>query len=823
VRFVLVVFVLLAGCPPTPANTFTLSSGSTSVEVTLEPFSFRVVGASGEVLRSRSEVEGAYGRFAPTLDRPTFVSGIVPGWDDYRPGDGTWVHGGKARLIERSTTRAVVEWNLDADVARLELSIDGDRVRVQAAAQGGDAGEPSIRYNKTSLAFVLPEDEHFFGLGERFATFDHRGWSMYSWAEEGPLGAGEGVPPGLENPYPLGPSMTYFPVPFFLSSRGYGLHVDTDFRSELHLGSEKADGWRVAVNARRFAFTVYVHDDPLDTLDAFTADTGRPLIPAPWVFGPRRRSNRDTRVPDAGVEWQVMRDRKMPITAIDDALHFLPALSHVGQEAELREWTRTLHANGYKALAYNNPYVAQNSPRSEADFAFGKDNGFFVKDPKGDPSLVFLISGTPLQVGMIDFTNDKATAWYRSLLKRTVDLGYDGWMHDFGEYVPRNARLADGRRGDEFHNPYPRYSAQAARDVLQAALPDDHLFFVRAGYTGSQAVVPAVWGGDAETSFDETQGIPSTIRSGLNLALVGVPYWGSDGTGFKCLGNDLRDKEVFVRWLQIEAVSPIMMEQDACANPLGRRTKWSLWSDQDTQDVYRRMASLHTRLQPYFMVLAREAHTTGHPLMRPLFLRWPREPRSWRTDDTFFLGPALYAAPVLKRGQFTRPVWFPPGARYVAVDDFTVFGGDQEATVPAPLDRLPLFLVEGQLLPLLDPEVQTLAPATVPGIVTAASRADVLDVQVALGPTGEAKLELFDGTKLTARRVSGNSGREGFNGQADPSQCEKCFSITTRPQVVQVRVTSELAASSSIRFEELELDVRGSTPRRIRWDVLRLP
>lgn len=818
-----VAVVVLAACPPPqPPNSFALTSGSTNIDITVEPFSFVVRGASGEVLRSRSEVEGKYGRFAPTLDRPTYVTGIIPGWDDYRAGDGEWVHGGalsKASIIERSDTSATIGWDLNGDRVRIKLSVEDGKAKVSAAVEGADGGAPAVRFNKSSMAFVLPGDEHFFGLGERFATFDHRGWSMYSWAEEGALGGGEDVPPSAENPYPSGPSMTYFPVPFFLSPRGYGFHLDTDYRTELHLGSEVSDGWRVAANAPAFAFTVYVNDDPLAVLDAFTADTGRPIIPAPWVFGPRRRLSGTSRIPDGGLEWEKMRELKLPITGIDDAVHFLPALSQLGREQELRNWTTLAHQNGIKALAYNNPYVAQNHPNSAADFAFGADAGYFVKSPDGSPALVTLISGSPLQVAMIDFTSPAATDWYKSLLQRTVDIGYDGWMHDFGEYVPRTGRLFDGRRGEVLHNPYPRLSAKAAREVLQAAKPDDHLFFVRAGYTGSQAYVPAVWGGDAETSFDETQGIPSTIRSGLNLALVGVPYWGSDGTGFKCIGNSPRDKEVFVRWLELEAVSPIMMEQNACSNPLERRSKWTLWSDDETQDVYRKMAGLHTRLLPYFMVLAREANATGIPLMRPPFLFAPREPKTWTLDDTFFLGPALYAAPVLRRGQTTRHVWFPPGKKYVAIDDYSVWSA--EADVPAPLTRLPLFLVEGHVLPMLDPEVQTLAPASAPTVpvVTALDRADVLDVMVALSAGGEASITLFDGTKLTARRTATNAGRAGFTEQADVSTCDRCFNVAAMSSIERVRVSS----ATTVSFDELQLEISGGpASRRIRWEVLRL-
>jgi sulfoquinovosidase len=271
------------------------------------------------------------------------------------------------------------------------------------------------------------------------------------------------------------------------------------------------------------------------------------------------------------------------------------------------------------------------------------------------------------------------------------------------------------------------------------------------------------------------------------------------------------------RWIELEAVSPIMMEQNACANPVDRRTKWSMWNDEESQTIYRQNASLHTRLMPYFMVLAKQAHERGTPLMRPPFLYAPKEPKTWTLDDTFFLGPALYAAPVLKRGQSTRRVWFPPGPRYVAVDDFTVWTG--EADVPAPLARLPLFLVEGQLLPMLDAEVQTLAPATVPGVVTAQSRADVLDVQVALGPGGEASLTLFDGTELKARRTSANAGRTGFTESSDVKTCERCFTVSTLPALTRAQVSS----SASTTFDELEFTVSGGPTRRIRWDVLRLP
>lgn len=811
---------MLAGCGD--PNTFTLRSAEATVDVTVEPFAFVVKAPDGAALLSSlpGGDASAYGAFAPTVDRPSFESQIVPGWDGYRAKEDPWARGGKATLVSKTDTTAEVEWPVPGATVRVTLAVDGARVRVETSTALEASGP---RYNKATLAFALPAGEHFFGLGERFASFDHRGQSLYSWAEEGALGQGEDAGVGPTNPYPNGPSMTYFPVPFFHSSEGYALHVDTTYRSEVHFGSERPDAWRLAVNATAFAFTVYVHASPVRALDAFTEDTGRPIVPAPWVFGPRRRMGPGSTV-DGGPEYQVMRDRQLPLTGIDDSVHFLPALSQQGREAELADWTGRMHALGYKVMAYNNPYVAADHPRAQADYAFAADAGYFVKKPDGTPATDFLISGSPLTISMVDFTNPAAAAWYRGLLQRTVDLGYDGWMHDFGEYVPRDGRFFDGRRGDAVHNEYPVLSAKEARAVLQAAKPDDHLFFVRAGYTGTQAFVPAVWGGDAETSFDETQGIPSTIRSGLNLALSGVPCWGSDGTGFKCLGDAPRDKEVYLRWLELEAVSPIMMDQNACSNPLEKRTKWTLWSDDETQAVYRRMAGLHTRLLPYFQVLAREAHATGLPLMRPPFLFFPKEPRTWALDDTFFLGPGLYAAPVLRRGVTAREVWLPPGARYVDWDDATVHDGGQTVTVAAPLPKLPLFLVEGQLVPLLDEAVQTLAPATNPAVVTAASKADVLDVRLALGPGGAATLTLVDGTVLSAT-WTGDGGRAGLaevGTAAEVQACAACFHVEARGAVDEVHVAGAAAASSTVRFDALTLSAAGGPARRVRWHVLRL-
>lgn len=817
--------VVLSGCyvdsPPDP--TFTISSEDARVIVTLSPFALEIQRADGETVLATAHGEGVYAGATATIDTPFLTSQALPGWDGYEPGEAPWRSAKRAYVRAATERSATIDLEGDEVAFRLELSIDGARVRihVEAAEHPGDAAPGAL--NKASLAFALGEGERFFGLGERFASVDHRGLSMYSWAEEGGLGQGETTPEGVAAPYPNGPSMTYFPVPFLLSSRGYGLLLDTTFRSELHLGSESTDAWRAAVNASGFSATVYVRADPVASIADYTEDTGRPTLPAPWVFGPRRRVNRGAQA--LGVdEYRAMRQRHIPITGIDDALHFLPASSHLGHEAEIAKWTHDLHVAGYKAMAYNNPYVAEDNANAAADYAYGKEHGLFVKGPDGEPTLTQFISGKLLTIAAVDLTNPDAVAWYQGLLRRTLDLGYDGWMHDFGEYTPRDAVFFDGRRGDEVHDEYPVLSAKAAHDLLEKERPNDYLFFVRSGYKGTQQYVPAVWGGDAEATFDDSQGLPSSVRGGLNLSMSGVPYWGSDVTGFKCLTSAPNDKEVFLRWVEFGAVSPIMMEQDACSNPIEKKTKWKLWNDDETIEHYAKYARLHTRLEPYFLVLANEAHASGRPLTLHPFLTHPEEPAALDVEDAFWLGPALYASPVVRRGQVEKETWLPPGL-FVDLDDLTVFEGGQVVTIPAPLGKLPLLLASEQILPLLDPSIDTLAPATDPTVVTLADVADRIDVMVALPATGKATLVLADGTELEAVRTPRDQGNpEGLLEVAadEIADCGGCLFRSAEGDVDRWRVTTELGQGSSIAIGDLTLTVRGGPARRVRWDVLKL-
>ena len=218
------------------------------------------------------------------------------------------------------------------------------------------------------------------------------------------------------------------------------------------------------------------------------------------------------------------------------------------------------------------------------------------------------------------------------------------------------------------------------------------------------------------------------LRAGINIGVSGVPNWGGDIGGFHCIadGASAADGELITRWIEQGALTPIMQDQNACVGG-DASMKASIWTSADAQAAWKTYARLHTRLQPYFRALGQLAHETGAPIIRHVFLEHPDRVDLAGEDTAYYLGPALYVAPVITRGAVTKTVDLPAGT-YLDWHDQTLVDGGAEVTLDAPLAKLPLLLRAGYLVPLLDPTIDTLSTEDDPDIVSADDVADVYDV-----------------------------------------------------------------------------------------------
>jgi alpha-glucosidase (family GH31 glycosyl hydrolase) len=806
--------------PPVLPVDHALHTASASVEVVEDPLAYRIRDAQGRVLLSTLP-EQPSGGYAPvawtegttsyrTIQSPgyTAFSADLEPWRNRFDVDDVWASGSELSLrlvdaVDSSRPAVVLTFHIHPRAVRVEAELEGHAPRAW------------------SVAFSTDESEAFLGFGERYNRTNQRGLDVWNWSEEGGVGIGEGTRAGPKNPWPNGALMTGYPVPFFVSSRGYGFWLDTTYRSEFELASRRSDAIRVWHVGPTLEFEVLLPNGdgsvpwPLRIVDAFTERTGRPAVPPGWAFGARRRV-----APMRLGELRRMRDEDLAITAVDDAVHFFPTASQAGREQPLAAWVSHARELGYRVDGYYNSLVARDaSGPMRAVLAAGLDGHQFLARRDGSlPEPWIYTGGRVVHTYLFDFTERSAVQAFQSTFEWARELGYSGFMYDFGEYVPADVVAADGTTGEELHNLYPVLYARAFADVRER-WGSDLLAFMRSGYTGASAYMPMVWSGDPAASFEDSDGLPSVVRAGINLGVSGVPNFGSDIGGYHCIadGPHAANDELWVRWIEVGASMPNMQDQNACVGVKRQWRKTNLWKSQRVLDAYRRYARLHTRLFPYFYTLSREAHLTGAPIIRHLFLEHPNDLALASVDDAYYLGAGLLVAPVVVRGQTRKPLHLPEGV-FVDWNTGAQLSGPGEVTLDAPIERLPLLLRSGHLIPLLDDRIDTLSQEDSDAIVGPSDVAGVYDVVGVLTPGQSARFVVYDGAELRAR----------YDGSVDITKlgalvndvgalrdCEACF-YGSQPSVgvTRVRFTT---VHDDVDAGGLHLYKRGV--ERVRWDV----
>ena len=603
---------------------------------------------------------------------------------------------------------------------------------------------------RVRIAFAARRGERYLGFGERSNAVDQRGGQVESYVAEGPFEEDErAVVPSFVPAWGFHPrdDATYFPMPWLLSTSGYGVLVDNTETSLFRL--DRGRTWSVEVEAPRLRLRVFAGPRPADVLRRLTARIGRqPAPPGPFVFGPWYQPRDDEQAILADLQ-----RRDVPLSVAQTYTHYLPCEAQRDRRAAERERVGRFHSAGLAVTTYFNPMICTEHTR------FGRP-GSLLRTQAGEPYVFRYSTLESFEVAQFDFTSAAGRGLYRELLREALDDGHDGWMEDFGEYTPLDARAASGATGSALHNAYPtQYHCAARAGAPRAAR------FVRSGWTGTARCVPIVWGGDpsVDWGFD---GLRSVVTNGLTMGLSGVSTWGSDIGGFFALFENRLSPELLIRWIEVGAVSGVMRTQaNGIRIPASPRPQ--VW-DAEVVDHWRRWAKLRTQLYPYLAAADRAYRRSGLPIMRHLALTYPRDRRAAAADDQFLFGPDLLAAPALDEGATRRRVYLPRGhwvdlwrsARYRAGDGglslraARVLRGGRRVELPAPLAELPLLARAGTLLPLLPPDVDTLAPY--------GDRAPAVSLRERAGervllafPRGRSSARLEDGGRLLSRERRG--------------------------------------------------------------------
>ena len=727
---------------------------------------------------------------------------------------------GRKALRDRSRAQGHRHVLAEVEIGRAAASGNGNGNGFDADAAVSISVKSSVG-NRIALS-VHSTDEKLFGLGERFGPANQRGRKTYCWAEDG------GWSLGPLKRLPKGPETTYMPVPFLLSSRGYGLWLNTTRRTDWDLDSSGEGHYSLQVEDRELNLVLINGRSPARSLEIFTAlSKSRSLIPPEFQFGPwnnfRNEFSNSMQVSDQANKFVEL---DIPSSVTDFAIHFLPSgWVTPDDEKGLKEQTDTLRSYGIPALAYYNSMI---DAMYSSVYTYAREQGLFIKNKKNE-TWNFYYKGAdykPFKVGLLDFTNPQAVSLFKGLMSNATRSGFQGFMYDYGEYVDPDMRFSDGTTGYETHNAYPLQYQSVAHEYFttpsETILPSKgegyappYIFYVRSGYTGTGGKVWAAWTGDPTSNFDDETGLPAQVKAMLSAGLSGIPFIGSDIGGFVWI--EPPSLELWVRWVQVGAVSGIMRMQTGGTSLLGI-PKTHIHDTKQGTAIYRRYAKLRTSLFPYLYTAAHETRSTGIPLMRSHLLTHSEDGVAVDQEYQWMLGSSLLCAPVLRRSQHRQKIYLPAGDTWydlmsqMSYDEedgrHRIFGSDlvkggQWVEVDASLEKLPIFVKAGSAIPALDPTVDTLNEATDSRVVSKSQMGHVLHMWVFPDEKYHAEGTTWDGVDFRFDQVEGGQAFV-LDGQ-DENQRSWIIQIAAKNVVVETIVaTGEAGNEKTISIPRLQ-------------------
>ena len=508
--------------------------------------------------------------------------------------------------------------------------------------------------------FELSPDEKIFGGGESFTSLNKYGQQVNLYTCD---------PNGVETPG------MYKPIPFFMSSRGYGMFMHTSSPITCDFGRSYGATTKLLVGDESLDLFIFM-GQPKDILDAYTDLTGKAPMPPLWSFGLWMSRITYFSEQDGREVAAKLRQNRIPT----DVLHFDTGWFETdwrcdyefapGRFADPAKMIADLRADGFRTCLWQLPYfVPQNKLFPEI-----VQNGLHVKNAKGT---------IPYEDAVLDFTNPATIAWYEDKIGRLLDMGVAAIKVDFGEAAPYDGLYANGRTGFYEHNLYPlRYNRIVAN--LTQRLKGEHIIWARSAWAGSQRY-PLHWGGDAESS---DMGMEAQLRGGLSLGLSGFTFWSHDIGGF----TRRTPEDLYRRWLPFGALS----SHTRCH---GQPPKEPWDYGPAFEDYFRRVIELKYRLMPYVYAQAKLASEQGLPMVRALFIEYPDDPGAWLVDDAYLFGSDILVAPLFEAGQQARDVYL-PGGEWIDYQTGETYGPGWQRIAAGDIEAI-ILVRSGSVLPTL--------------------------------------------------------------------------------------------------------------------------
>jgi alpha-D-xyloside xylohydrolase len=527
---------------------------------------------------------------------------------------------------------------------------------------------------RATVSFECRHDECFAGTGERFTKMDLSGHTFFLKNQDGQ---------GVNN------RRTYKNIPFYLSSRLYGVFYHTSAHSKLSLADVSTRSVEFLSDQAMLDVFVMAGDTVEEVLRSYRCLTGFPAMPPVWSFGVWMSRMTYFSAEEVDGICGRLRGEHYPC----DVIHLDTGWFKTDWLCEWKfneerfpdpkGFIQGLKKLGFRVSLWQLPYVAEDA--EQIDEARAHD--YIAPLTKKQASEGSNFSALDY-AGTIDFTSPEATEWYKGLLRRLLEMGVTCIKTDFGENIHMDAKYKN-MSPELLNNLYSLLYQKAAYEVTKE-VTGEGIVWARSAWAGCQRF-PLHWGGDSCSSWD---GLAGSLKGGLHFGLSGFAFWSHDVPGFHTLPNFMNsvvDDKVYMRWTQFGVFSSHIRYHGT--------NKREPWHYPNIAPMVKKWWRLRYMLLPYILEQSKKATETGYTMVRALIFHHPEDRLCWHIDDEYYFGDDFLVAPVIN-GEDAREVYLPEGSWVNFFSGERLEGGRWLKMERIPLEEMPVFVKADAEIPL---------------------------------------------------------------------------------------------------------------------------
>ncbi|MBQ9542952.1 alpha-xylosidase [Ruminococcus sp.] len=489
--------------------------------------------------------------------------------------------------------------------------------------------------------------EYFYGFGEKFTTFAKNGQNVEIWNADGGTCSDQ----------------SYKSVPFYVSSRGYGIFVNSSDKVSFEVCSDTVSKVSFTLPGESLEYFVFGGEDLTQVMKGYTDLTGKPSLPPAFSFGLWLTSSFTTSYDEATITSFIdgMAERDIPLQVFHFDCFWMKGLEWCNFEWDTEQFPdpegllKRLHeTKGLKTCVWINPYVGQRSRL----FDEGMEHGYFIKKKDGS---VFQCDEWQPGMAIVDFTNPDACKWYAGYLRKLCEMGVDTFKTDFGERIPtRDVVYFDGSDPIKMHNYYTYLYNECVFNVLKEYYGENKAcLFARSATAGGQKF-PVHWGGDCSGNYNS---MAEVVRGCLSLCISGFGYTSHDMAGFEATATP----DIYKRW----AAFGLFSTHSRLHGNQSYRVPWLF--DEESCDVLRFFTKKKGELMPYLWAQAIKTHEVGVTMMRAMVIDFANDPACLTLDRQYMLGDNILVAPILNEDGIAQ--YYVPAGRWTDIITGKVFEG----------------------------------------------------------------------------------------------------------------------------------------------------